>query len=82
MKECTPQLVYCQRGPMVQGTSFESKGLLNGSIPGEDIYFHFDFFFACFPFLTARRAHANKIIHDYSHLHAVYMYVVIDPRYD
>ena len=44
MKEFKPQLVYCQRGPMVQGTSFESEGLLNGSIPGEDIYFHFDFF--------------------------------------
>ena len=43
MKECKPQLVYCQRGAMAQGTSFESEGLLNGSIPGEDIYFHFDF---------------------------------------
>ena len=44
MKEFKPQLVYCQRGLMVQGTSFESEGLLNGLIPGEDIYFHFDFF--------------------------------------
>ena len=42
MKEFKPQLVYCQRDPMVQG--FESEGLLNGSIPGEDIYFHSDFF--------------------------------------
>ena len=40
MKEFKPQLVYCQRGPMVH----ESEGLLNGSIPGEDIYFHFDCF--------------------------------------
>ena len=49
MKEFKPQLVCCQRGPMVQGTSFESEGLLNGSIPGEDIYFHFDFFFGLLP---------------------------------
>ena len=39
---------------MVYGARLENEGIA-GSIPGTDIYFHFEFF-ASFPYLTARRS--------------------------
>ena len=46
-----------------------------GSIPGRDIYFHFEFF-AGFTFLQVGAALANKIKHD----HSPVAIVVLDPR--
>ena len=43
------------------------------SIPGGDVYFHFEFF-VCFPLLTARRTHANEIKHDHSPVQYVILY--------
>ena len=50
---------------------------VDGSIPGGDIYFHFEFF-ACLHTLQLRRALANEIMHD----HPPVDIVVLDPRYD
>ena len=59
--------------------ALKAKGLCVVRFPVKT-YIFILIFLACFPFLTARRAHANKIIYDHSHLHVVY--VVLDPRYD
>ena len=48
-----------------------------GSIPGGDIYFHFEFF-ASFPSLQVGGALANEIKHD----HSPVVIVVLDHRYD
>ena len=50
---------------------------VDGSIPGGDIYFHFEFF-RLSPYLTAWGALANEIMQD----HAPVDIVVLDPRYD
>ena len=46
-----------------------------GSIPGEDVYFHFDFF-ARFPSLQVGGALANEITHG----HSPVLIVVLDPE--
>ena len=51
------------------------KQRVAGSIPGGDIYFHFEFF-ACFPSLQVVGALANEIKHNLSSV------VVLDPRHD
>ena len=48
-----------------------------GSIPGGDIYFHFEFF-ACFHSLQVSGTLTNEIKHD----HSPVVIVVLDPRYD
>ena len=53
------------------------KQRVAGSIPGGDLYFHFEFF-ACFPSLPVGGALANEI--KYGHLPVGI--VVLDPRHD
>ena len=53
------------------------KPRVTGSIPGEDIYSHAEFF-TSFPCLQLSEALANEIEQDHSPI----VIVVLDPRYD